>query len=101
MINVYVGNLPFSATEQEVRDMFAAHGTVERVNIITDRMSGRPRGFGFVEMSDQAAAEAAIAALNGTNVGGRSLTVNIAKPKSEEEQTARDRVKEVMDKGLD
>lgn len=79
---IYVGNLPFSATEQEVRDMFEAHGPVESVDIISDRETGRPRGFGFVQMEDAAAGDA-IAALDGTSMGGRSLRVNEARPRRE------------------
>ena len=80
MKSIYVGNLPFSATEAEVRDLFAAHGTVESVRLMTDRETGRPRGFGFVEMADGDAARA-IQALNGTDFGGRSLRINEAQPK--------------------
>ena len=76
---IYVGNLPFSATENEVRDLFAAHGEVSSVNLITDRETGRPRGFGFVEM--ESGAENAISALNNTQMGGRSLVVNEARPR--------------------
>ena len=83
MTNIYVGNLPYDITEDTLRELFAPHGTVDRVNIVMDRMTGRPRGFGFVEMSDDSAAEAAIAAINGTEVGGRTLTVNVARPKSD------------------
>ena len=74
---LYVGNLPFSATESEVQDLFAQHGEVHSVNLITDRETGRPRGFGFVEM-DQEAAEAAKSALDGTMFGERNLRVNDA-----------------------
>ncbi len=81
MANIYVGNLSYDVTEEQLRELFAAHGEVDRVNIVTDRMSGRPRGFGFVEMSDSSAAKAAIAALNGTELDGRALTVNEARPK--------------------
>lgn len=81
MPNIYIGNLSFETTEEQIRDLFAAYGAVERVNIITDRMTGRPRGFGFVEMSDASAAQAAIEALNGTELAGRALTVNEARPK--------------------
>jgi RNA recognition motif-containing protein len=81
MTNIYVGNLPFSATEEELTQLFSAHGNVSRASIITDRVTGRSRGFGFVEMDDEAAAEAAIEAINGTDMGGRPLTVNIARPK--------------------
>lgn len=75
--SIYVGNLPFSATEDEVRTLFEAHGTVHSIKLITDRDTGRPRGFGFVEM-DQASAEAAIKSLNGVDNGGRPLRVNLA-----------------------
>jgi RNA recognition motif-containing protein len=74
---LYVGNLPFSATDESLRALFAKHGTVEKVSIITDRDTGRPRGFGFVEMSGADAARA-IEALNGTDFGGRPLRVNEA-----------------------
>ncbi len=77
MTRLYVGNLPFSATDESVRALFSKHGTVEKVSLITDRDTGRPRGFGFVEMSS-ADAERAIQALNGTDFGGRPLKVNEA-----------------------
>ena len=80
MKSIYVGNLPFSATETEVHDLFSAHGTVESVRLMTDRETGRPRGFGFVEMADGDAARA-IQALNGTDFGGRTLRINEAQPK--------------------
>jgi RNA recognition motif-containing protein len=76
-MKIYVGNLPFSATESEIRDLFAQHGTVETVALPTDRETGRPRGFGFVEMP-QAEAAKAIEALNGFTMGGRQLRVNEA-----------------------
>ena len=76
-MKIYVGNLPFSATEEEVRNLFSAHGEVTSVSLITDRDSGRPRGFGFVEMDDEAAL-AAIEAMDGTEMGGRALRVNEA-----------------------
>lgn len=75
---LYVGNLPFSVTEDELRDVFARHGTVQSVNVITDRETGRPRGFGFVEMGDSGEAETAIRSLDGSELGGRSLKVNEA-----------------------
>lgn len=75
---IYAGNLPFDASEAEVRELFGQHGNVHSVKLITDRETGRARGFGFVEM-DQAEAEAAIAALNGTEFRGRALRVNEAK----------------------
>ena len=77
MTKLYVGNLPFSATEDTVRALFAKHGTVEKVSLITDRDTGRPRGFGFVEMSN-ADASRAMQALNGVDMDGRSLKVNEA-----------------------
>ena len=77
MTKLYVGNLPFTATEDSVRTLFAAHGVVEKVTLITDRDTGRPRGFGFVEMSNADAARA-MQALNGTDFGGRPLKVNEA-----------------------
>lgn len=79
---IYVGNLPFSATEDSVRELFQQHGTVQSVNLISDRETGRPRGFGFVEMDD-AEAEAAISALEGTTMDGRNLRVNLARPREE------------------
>ncbi len=81
MKRIYVGNLPFSATDDEIRSLFEAHGEVESVNLITDRDTGRPRGFGFVEMSS--GGDEAIAALNQTNMGDRSLTVNEARPRND------------------
>ena len=81
MTRIYVGNLPFSATDAELRELFAQHGTVESVSIITDRATGRPRGFGFVEMS-RADASRAIQNLNGKELGGRPLRVNEAQERS-------------------
>jgi RNA recognition motif-containing protein len=83
MKNIYVGNLSFDATEDQVRSMFEAYGPVERVSIVTDRDTGQPRGFAFVEMTDDDAASKAMDALNGTNLGGRNLTVNEARPKAD------------------
>ena len=77
MTKIYVGNLPFTATEQDVKELFGQHGTVESVALPTDRETGRPRGFGFVEMP-QADAQRAMGALNGFNMGGRPLRVNEA-----------------------
>jgi|SRR4030095_2878785 RNA recognition motif-containing protein len=77
MTKLYVGNLPFTATDESVRALFSAHGTVETVALINDRDTGRPRGFGFVEMSSADAARA-VQALNGTDFGGRALKVNEA-----------------------
>jgi cold-inducible RNA-binding protein len=78
---IFVGNLDFGATEDSVRALFEQHGSVSSVSILTDRDTGRSRGFGFVEMSDSGEADRAIAALNGTNLGGRALNVNEARPK--------------------
>ncbi len=83
MKNIFVGNLSFQTTEQDIRSLFEVHGSVDRVNIVTDRDSGQPRGFGFVEMTNNAEGDRAIAAVNGKEVGGRALNVNEAKPKSE------------------
>jgi len=83
MKNIFVGNLSFGTTEQDVRTLFEAHGRVDRVTIVTDRDSGQPRGFGFVEMTNNAEGDRAIAAVNGKEIGGRALNVNEAKPKSE------------------
>ncbi len=82
MFNIYVGNLSFEATEDELRGLFAEHGEVVKVNIITDRDTGRPRGFGFVEMADENSGRTAIEQVNGREVGGRTLTVNEAKPRA-------------------
>ena len=83
MKNLYVGNLPHSTTETELRNLFETHGAVEKVTLVTDRDTGRSRGFGFVEMTNAGEAEKAIAALNGSDLGGRTLTINEAKPKSD------------------
>ncbi len=81
MFNIYVGNLSFEATEDQLLSLFEEHGDVLKVNIVTDRDTGRPRGFGFVEMADANQGRAAIEQINGREVGGRSLTVNEAKPR--------------------
>jgi RNA recognition motif-containing protein len=81
MKNIFVGNLDFSSTEATIRALFEPYGTVDRVNLVTDRDTGRSRGFAFVEMSDSAQANQAIAALNGFQVDGRALNVNEARPK--------------------
>jgi cold-inducible RNA-binding protein len=83
MKNLYVGNLSHSITESELRTVFQAHGDVERVSIVTDRETGRARGFAFVEMTNASEADKAVAALNGTELGGRTLTINEAKPKTD------------------
>lgn len=77
---IYVGGLPYSATEQQLSELFAPHGTVESARVITDKFTGQSRGFGFVEMATEEDAKKAIAALNATQMGGRTLTVNEAKP---------------------
>ena len=82
-MNIYVGNLPFSASEDDLRQAFGKYGTVGEVNLIRDQFSGRLRGFGFVEMSDNTQANAAIEALNGTDLGGRAITVNEARPRAD------------------
>lgn len=82
-MNIFVGNLAFTATEAEVRQLFEAYGEVARVQLLEDRETGRPRGFGFVEMPDATEAQAAIDGLNGTSQGGRPLTVNEARPRDE------------------
>ena len=83
MKNIFVGNLSFGATEDAVRSMFEAYGTVDRVSVVTDRETGRARGFGFVEMSSDEEAERAIAALNGRELDGRALNINEARPKED------------------
>lgn len=83
MKNIFVGNLSFDATEDAVRSMFEAYGTVDRVNVVTDRDTGRARGFGFVEMSVNAEADRAIAGLNGKELDGRALNINEARPKED------------------
>ena len=83
MKNIFVGNLSYGATEDSVRSLFEQYGTVDRVSIVTDRDTGQPRGFGFVEMSNDAEADKAIAALNGTPLDGRDMNVNEARPKAD------------------
>ena len=80
-VRLYVGNLPFSVTEQDLEQLFSQSGQVDSANVVTDRDTGRSRGFGFVEMESQEAANAAIDALNGYELSGRALTVNEARPK--------------------
>ena len=80
-MNIFVGNLAFSATEQDVRQLFEPYGAVDRINIITDRDTGSPRGFGFVDMPDSRAAQSAMQGLQGKELDGRTLTVNEAKPR--------------------
>ncbi len=83
MKNIYVGNLNFGATEQSVRAVFEEYGTVDRVNFVTDRDTGQPRGFAFIEMPNDDEAQKAISAVNGMVVGGRPLAVNEARPKTD------------------
>lgn len=83
MMNIYVGNLPYSTTEDELREAFAAFGEVSSVNVISDKFTGQSKGFGFVEMPDNSAADAAIKALNESSLGGRNIKVNQAKPRGE------------------
>jgi RNA recognition motif-containing protein len=83
MVNIYVGNLSYEATQDDLRQAFEAHGEVSSVSIIMDKMTGRSRGFGFVEMPDNGAGQAAISALNLQEIRGRAMTVNEARPKTE------------------
>ena len=80
---LFVGNISFNTTENDLQDAFSAHGTVVEANLMMDRMSGRPRGFGFVTMSSEEEAQKAIEAMNGASLDGRNLTVNIARPREE------------------
>ena len=79
--NIYVGNLPFNTTNDQLEDLFGEHGTVSRAQVISDRETGRSRGFGFVEMEDDNEAQAAIEAVNGSDFSGRDLKVNVARPR--------------------
>jgi RNA recognition motif-containing protein len=88
---LFVGNLSFNTTENDLQDAFAAHGTVMEANLMVDRMSGRPRGFGFVTMSTPEEAQKAIEEMNGKSLDGRELTVNIAKPREERSSGGRNR----------
>lgn len=83
MTKIYVGNLSFSTSEEDLNSAFSQYGAVESVSIITDRMTGQPRGFAFVEMTNRAEADSAIAALNSTDLQGRTISVNEARPKPE------------------
>jgi len=83
-MNIYVGNLNFKTTEEEVKQLFEQYGSVTSVKLITDRDTGRPRGFGFVEMDDDTAGDTAVESLNGTEYAGRNLKVNVAKEKREQ-----------------
>lgn len=85
-MKLYVGNLSFETTENDLQDLFEQHGKVEDVALVMDRMTGRSRGFAFVTMSDNAAATAAMSALNGTEIAGRALTVNEARPQEKRQR---------------
>jgi RNA recognition motif-containing protein len=89
MKSIYVGNLPFTATEDEIRNLFARYGNVSSVKLVSDRDTGRPRGFGFVEMEDDTAAANAIRELNGKDLGGRSLRINEAQERAPRPQRFR------------
>jgi len=82
-IKLFVGNLSFNATQEQLQDLFAPHGTVVEVDVIKDKFSGRPRGFAFVSMETKEAADAAVQALNGKEIDGRALTVNEARPRED------------------
>jgi cold-inducible RNA-binding protein len=89
MTNIFVGNLSFQTTNEDLTSTFGRYGTVEKVSIVTDRESGQPRGFGFVEMADSNEAAKAISALNGAQLDGRALNVNEARPKTERRSNSR------------
>jgi RNA recognition motif-containing protein len=91
---IYVGGLPYATTDKQLEDLFASHGTVESARVIIDRFSGRSKGFGFVEMSSSAEAQRAIQALNGTDLEGRNLTVNEARPQQNRSGFGGDRGRE-------
>jgi len=90
-VNIFVGNLAFSATDHALRQLFEPYGVVDKINIITDRDTGRSKGFGFVEMAETQAAKAAIQGLNGKELEGRALTVNEAKPREPRREPSRSR----------
>ena len=90
-VNIFVSNLAYSATDHDLRQLFEPYGTVDKANIITDRETGRSRGFGFVEMPDTREAQSAMTGLNGKDLAGRALTVNEAKPRTPRRETTRDR----------
>ena len=90
-MNIYVSNIAFTATTEDLRQLFEAYGTVDKVNIITDRDTGQSRGFGFVEMPDSTAAKAAIQGANGKELAGRTLTVNEARPREPRREFSRSR----------
>jgi cold-inducible RNA-binding protein len=83
MKSIFVGNLSFQTTELDIRSLFESYGTVDRISVVTDRDTGKPKGFGFVEMANDGEGDRAIAALNGQELDGRALTINESRPKSE------------------
>ena len=91
MMNLYVGNLPYSTTEEDLREAFGNFGEVSSVSVITDKFSGRSKGFAFVEMPDNSEADAAIKALNESDMGGRNIKVNQAKPRGDRPSGGRGR----------
>ena len=90
-VNIFVGNLAFSATDHDLRQLFEQYGVVDKINVITDRDTGRSKGFGFVEMPESTAAKAAIQGLKGKELEGRALTVNEAKPREPRREPSRSR----------
>jgi len=90
-VNIFIGNLAFGSTEDDLRQLFEQYGAVDTINIITDRDTGRSKGFGFVEMPDTAAAKSAMQGLNGKELTGRALTVNEAKPREPRRESSRSR----------
>ena len=90
-MNIYVSNIAFTATNQDIRQLFEPYGTVDTINIITDRDTGQSRGFGFVEMPDSTAAKSAIQGANGKELAGRALTVNEARPREPRREPRQDR----------
>ena len=90
-MNIYVSNLAYSATDYDIRQLFESYGEVDTIRIITDRDTGQSRGFGFVEMPDSAAAKAAIQGLQGKELGGRTLTINEARPREPRRESSRSR----------
>jgi RNA recognition motif-containing protein len=90
-VNIFVGTLAFSTTDDDLRQLFESYGAVDKINIITDRETGRSRGFGFVEMPDSRAAQSAIQGLQGQQLNGRTLTVNEAKPREPRREFSRPR----------
>ncbi len=88
-MNIYVGNLPYNITEDELKDVFAEHGAVDRVTLITDKYTGESKGFGFIEMPTQSEAEEAVKSLDGSSVKGRNIKVNQARPRTDRPQRRR------------